>query len=264
MTNNHLRISIVVKPLVPILLILIRLIQSSASFCHYPRVRQTTNCRSKNNTNSKNKNKYTNHRYNPPSSSYHHLIPFLAIRGGSNHRHNSNRSERIQIQVSSESSSSLVKKKSSSSSSSSTSESKSNLLRTMNNSNPNNPWSTTNDEIDEEDNKEGRGECDDDDENNNNTTSNNKEFVLDDDRILYSLPSPGDNNREDWEINNNRDDMNKYVQTLQDDGVVVIPNVYTKNQIKKMIKQQKRIHKKVKKMMSSEDVEPVNKPYRRK
>ena len=260
MTNNHLRISSTVKLLVPILLILIRLIQSSTSFYHHPSVRQITN-RSKNNTNSKNKNKNTNNRHNNPSSSSsssssRHLIPVFAIRGGSNHRHNSNRSKRIQIQVSLESSSSLKTKKSSSS--------RFNRLRMMNNSNPNNPWSITNDEIDEEDNKEGRGECDDDDENNNNTTSNNKEFVLDDDRILYSLPSPGDNNREDWEINNNRDDMNKYVQTLQDDGVVVIPNVYTKNQIKKMIKQQTRIHKKVKKMMSNEDVEPVNKPYRRK
>ena len=33
----------------------------------------------------------------------------------------------------------------------------------MNDSNPNNPWSTTNNEIDEKDNKEGRGDCDDDD-----------------------------------------------------------------------------------------------------
>jgi hypothetical protein len=131
----------------------------------------------------------------------------------------------------------------------------------MNNSNPNNPWSTTSNdnEIEEDNNNEGRGE---DDENNINTSS--KEFVLKDDRILYSLPSPGDNNREDWEANNNREDMNMYVQTLMDDGVVVIPNVYTKYQIKKMITQQKKIHKKVKKMMSNEDVEPVNKPYRRK
>jgi hypothetical protein len=109
--------------------------------------------------------------------------------------------------------------------------------------------------------KEGSGGNVNDDENNNN---NNKEFVLNDDRVLYSLPSPGDNNRdEDWKENNNRDDMNKYIKALKDDGVVVIPNVYTKDQINKMIKQQKQIHKKVKKMMTNSDA-PVNKPYRRK